>query len=161
MAICPKDLKPCCDDICYGAGCIRIIGNPSMLVKCHGGCGGLIAMDGSDTYDCTCDRDDDDFDYETSPTRVAPETPPMDRLEEIKKRHADDTDQPLSFCRIHADRAWLIAEVERLRSELQRFLNPEDMGFAVSAYVRDTIREILGRKPVENTPRPTVQNIGE
>jgi hypothetical protein len=61
MAICPADLKPCIDDLCYGSGCLRLSGEP-MLVKC-GGCGHLVAMDGSDIDDCECefvDHDEED-----------------------------------------------------------------------------------------------------
>jgi hypothetical protein len=54
MAICPADMKPCCDDLCYGGGCMRL-GGESMLERCAGGCGGLVATDGSDNHDCRCD----------------------------------------------------------------------------------------------------------
>lgn len=30
-----------------------------------------------------------------------------------------------------------------------RFLDPEDLGFAVTGEVRDEVRKILGRRPVE------------
>jgi len=55
---CPKDLKPCIDDLCYGGGCIRMDGAP-MYSRCDG-CGALISED--DHEDCTCDNEyyDDD-----------------------------------------------------------------------------------------------------
>lgn len=56
MALCPKDWKPCCDDLCYGAGCLRT-GQP-MYERCSG-CGNYVAIDWSDDDDCTCDYDDD------------------------------------------------------------------------------------------------------
>jgi hypothetical protein len=53
MAICPNDLKPCLDDLCYGSGCLRLPGVP-MLTACTG-CGALIGTDGSDPLDeCEC-----------------------------------------------------------------------------------------------------------
>jgi hypothetical protein len=55
MAICPKDLKPCIDDLCYGSGCLRLDGEP-MLERCPGGCGALVPIDGSDPDDaCECE----------------------------------------------------------------------------------------------------------
>lgn len=58
MGICPYTLKPCIDDICYVAGCLRAIDMP-ILVHC-GGCGELIGIDGSDPLDaCKCPGDDD------------------------------------------------------------------------------------------------------
>lgn len=55
MAICPKDLKPCCDDICYGSGCMLLPG-VSMLTHCSG-CGQLVSVDGSDDWECECEDD--------------------------------------------------------------------------------------------------------
>lgn len=54
MSYCPKDGKPCIDDLCHGGGCLRMHGAP-MLFKCPGGCGALISDD--DTMDCMCDDD--------------------------------------------------------------------------------------------------------
>ena len=34
MQVCPIDLRPCCDDICYGAGCLRG-GGEDMIQICH------------------------------------------------------------------------------------------------------------------------------
>lgn len=58
MAICPRDMKPCCDDLCYGGGCLWL-GGEAMLERCPGGCGGLVAVDGSDNDDCRCDPADE------------------------------------------------------------------------------------------------------
>lgn len=61
MAICPANLGPCIDDICYGSGCQRMPG-AAMLARCRG-CGQLIALDGSNSDACECDPiewDDDD-----------------------------------------------------------------------------------------------------
>ena len=49
--ICPKDGKPCCDDLCYGGGCLELEGAP-MLYRCPG-CGVLISDE--DDLDCTCE----------------------------------------------------------------------------------------------------------
>lgn len=54
--ICPATRKGCCDDLCYGGGCLRMHGE-SMLIRCDG-CGHLVAADGSDNEECTCEPDD-------------------------------------------------------------------------------------------------------
>ena len=58
MAICPADFKPCVNDICYGGGCLKC--GESMLDYCRGGCGQLIAIDGSDRENCECDDEPND-----------------------------------------------------------------------------------------------------
>lgn len=45
--------------------------------------------------------------------------------------------------------AELRAERDRLRAFLSRFLNPEELGLAVPAHVRDDVRVALGRRRVE------------
>lgn len=57
MAICPKDGKACCDDLCYGGGCMQMPG-AAMLETCDV-CGGTIDSDVPECSTCTCDRDDD------------------------------------------------------------------------------------------------------
>ena len=66
MALCPKDFKPCCDDVCYGAGCILMGGMP-MYQRCQG-CGEYVAIDGSDNDDCVCEPDYEEFDEEELPS---------------------------------------------------------------------------------------------
>lgn len=57
MGICPVDFKPCCDDICYGAGCLRTRGAESILTRCDG-CGCLVSMDGSsNVFECECEAE--------------------------------------------------------------------------------------------------------
>lgn len=57
MAICPKDGKPCIDDLCYGGSCLQMPGIAPQ-VPCEG-CGALIGIDGDDDLgDCTCGMDD-------------------------------------------------------------------------------------------------------
>lgn len=34
MAYCPKDGRPCMDDLCYGGGCLLLQGEP-MLDRCE------------------------------------------------------------------------------------------------------------------------------
>ena len=64
MAICPATLQGCIDDLCYGGGCLKLNGEP-MLKKCPGGCGQLVAIDGSDNSECECEPDyDRDYDDE-------------------------------------------------------------------------------------------------
>jgi hypothetical protein len=43
----------------------------------------------------------------------------------------------------------------RLRALAQRLLDPDDLGYAVSAEVRDAAREALGRQRVENVRTST------
>jgi hypothetical protein len=54
---CPKDFQPCCDDLCRGSRrCFEI--DEAMMERCE--CGGLVAVDGSDNEQCTCDP----YDYD-------------------------------------------------------------------------------------------------
>jgi hypothetical protein len=39
--------------------------------------------------------------------------------------------------------------IKRMESFINRFLDPEDLGYAVNNYVRDDAREALGRERVE------------
>ncbi len=52
--VCPATFQGCCDDICRNCGCLKMDGEP-MLVRCSGGCGAWIAVDGSYNDDCECD----------------------------------------------------------------------------------------------------------
>ena len=49
--LCPKDMKPCIDDLCYGGGCIECDGAP-MYHLCDG-CGQPISDE--DFESCTCE----------------------------------------------------------------------------------------------------------
>lgn len=55
---CPADGSACCDDLCYGGGCIET-GEP-MLVRCLGAeCGALIDDTGFDfCEECADERED-------------------------------------------------------------------------------------------------------
>lgn len=64
--ICPKDLKPCCDDLCYGGGCLAMGGYP-MLERCQF-CKGLIDRENPDYGTCTCDPDGDEYGEGQCPT---------------------------------------------------------------------------------------------
>jgi len=72
---------------------------------------------------------------------------------ELSARIKDDTGE--YFCHECDDHwwydesKWLRSYANNLEAGLRRFLNPEDMGFAVSPWVRDTIRDILGQQRVE------------
>jgi hypothetical protein len=57
--LCPKDFKPCIDDLCYGGGCLEMDGAP-MYSRCDG-CGAPVSDEDMDL--CTCDPDD----YEPEP----------------------------------------------------------------------------------------------
>ena len=55
MAICPKTMTGCCDDLCYGGGCLKMPGVMPMT-QCAG-CGQLVSIDGMDELDeCECDQ---------------------------------------------------------------------------------------------------------
>jgi hypothetical protein len=43
-------------------------------------------------------------------------------------------------------------KIKRMESFINRFLDPEDLGYAVNNYVRDDAREALGRERVESKP---------
>lgn len=55
MALCPVDGKGCCDDLCYGGGCVRMDGYP-MLQVCPI-CKGTIDEQDPLCGTCTCDDD--------------------------------------------------------------------------------------------------------
>lgn len=49
--ICPKDMKPCCDDLCYSGTCLCM---PGVMPYEHcDGCGALVSEDDHDA--CTCE----------------------------------------------------------------------------------------------------------
>lgn len=58
--LCPKDNKPCCDDMCHGAGCIEM-GGYAMLSVCER-CGGTIDEEIPECGTCTCDDENDYYD---------------------------------------------------------------------------------------------------
>lgn len=60
--VCPKDYKPCCDDLCHGSGCLRDNGYP-MLQECDV-CHGIIDEGQPDCGTCACGSDYD-YDDET------------------------------------------------------------------------------------------------
>lgn len=51
MRVCPVDLKPCCDDICHGAGCVQSEGE-DMIEICQF-CHKPIIED-----ECDCEREE-------------------------------------------------------------------------------------------------------
>lgn len=56
MGICPATLRGCCDDLCYGSGCLKGCGE--VMFPCPG-CGKPVSDDDSEL--CTCDYSDDDI----------------------------------------------------------------------------------------------------
>lgn len=54
MGYCPKDMKPCIDDLCHGGGCLEMEGAP-MYYRCNG-CGKLVSEDDTDL--CECEPED-------------------------------------------------------------------------------------------------------
>jgi len=47
---------------------------------------------------------------------------------------------------------YYMEQINRTESFINRFLDPEDLGYAVNNYVRDDAREALGRERVESKP---------
>ena len=56
--LCPKDYKPCCDDLCHGGGCIRM-NSYAMLLVCDV-CKGIIDEEIPECSTCSCEHPDDD-----------------------------------------------------------------------------------------------------
>jgi hypothetical protein len=54
--LCPADFEPCCDDLCYGGGCLR----NGMAMYYHCACGALVSVDDSDECCCPMNYDEDD-----------------------------------------------------------------------------------------------------
>jgi len=59
MSLCPKDGKPCCDDLCYAGGCLMMDGY-HMLEVCDA-CGGTIDEVQPECGTCRCDYCDDEY----------------------------------------------------------------------------------------------------
>lgn len=60
--ICPSTMKPCCDDICRGGGCLALGGGEEPLTRCGGPGNCLVTMTGNhDVFRCECYEDD--FEY--------------------------------------------------------------------------------------------------
>lgn len=73
--LCPKTGAGCCDDLCYGAGCLEM-GGYAMLAICDF-CGGTIDEEIPDCGTCTCNDDDafyGDEDDDYAPTSAEGET---------------------------------------------------------------------------------------
>lgn len=54
--LCPKDEKPCCDDLCYSGGCL--LTGTGMLESC-GVCGGQVDTDMPELSTCECSDEDE------------------------------------------------------------------------------------------------------
>ena len=50
------------------------------------------------------------------------------------------------------ERKHYMERIKRTESFINRFLDPEDLGYAVNSHVRDDAREALGRERVESKP---------
>lgn len=55
MSLCPANGRPCCDDLCYGGGCMKMDGYP-MLERCDF-CKGTINTELPECGTCTCGDD--------------------------------------------------------------------------------------------------------
>ena len=54
--------------------------------------------------------------------------------------------------KLEGERKYYMEQMKRTESFINRFLDPEDLGYAVNNYVRDDAREALGRERVESNP---------
>lgn len=63
--VCPKDFKGCCDDMCHGAGCLRM-GGYQMLLVCDV-CRGFVDEEIPDLSTCTCEGGDDYYEDDCEP----------------------------------------------------------------------------------------------
>ena len=54
--------------------------------------------------------------------------------------------------KLEYERKHYMDQINRTESFINRFLDPEDLGYAVNNYVRDDAREALGRERVEDKP---------
>jgi DNA repair exonuclease SbcCD ATPase subunit len=54
--------------------------------------------------------------------------------------------------KLEGERKYYMEQINRTESFINRFLDPEDLGYAVNNYVRDDAREALGRERVESKP---------
>ena len=54
--------------------------------------------------------------------------------------------------KLEYERKHYMEQINRTESFINRFLDPEDLGYAVNNYVRDDAREALGRERVESKP---------
>ena len=55
--------------------------------------------------------------------------------------------------KLEYERKYYMERINRTESFINRFLDPEDLGYAVNNYVRDDAREALGRERVESGGR--------
>jgi hypothetical protein len=54
--------------------------------------------------------------------------------------------------KLEYERKHYMEQINRTESFINRFLDPEDLGYTVNNYVRDDAREALGRERVEAKP---------
>ena len=54
--------------------------------------------------------------------------------------------------KLEGERKYYMEQINRTESFINRFLDPEDLSYAVNNYVRDDAREALGRERVESKP---------
>lgn len=57
--LCPKDRRPCIDDLCRGGGCIEL-GGAELLEQCQI-CGGTIDPESPLDSTCSCEYESPDY----------------------------------------------------------------------------------------------------
>ena len=78
----------------------------------------------------------------------------MAKENEDLKQHVTGLENRLRalWDKLEGERKYYMEQINRTESFINRFLDPEDLGYAVNNYVRDDAREALGRERVESEP---------
>jgi predicted RNase H-like nuclease (RuvC/YqgF family) len=78
----------------------------------------------------------------------------MAKENEDLKQHVTQLENRLRalWDKLEGERKHYMEQINRTESFINRFLDPEDLGYAVNNYVRDDAREALGRERVESKP---------
>ena len=76
----------------------------------------------------------------------------MAKENEDLKQHVTQLENRLRalWDKLEGERKYYMEQINRTESFINRFLDPEDLGYAVNNYVRDDAREALGRERVES-----------
>ena len=78
----------------------------------------------------------------------------MAKENEDLKQHVTELENRLRalWDKLEGERKHYMERINRTESFINRFLDPEDLGYVVNNYVRDDAREALGRERVESNP---------
>jgi len=78
----------------------------------------------------------------------------MAKENEDLKQHVTQLENRLRalWDKLEGERKHYMEQMKRTESFINRFLDPEDLGYVVNSHVRDDAREALGRERVEDKP---------